>query len=314
MASISSLTTNKSGERTSGINILDRLVWIRYESHWWPAILYESYSEVQHHLYRYLDTILKAQFAMAIMLEMNSKKQTMVARVLGRSAVELLEIDENDHREFYWKLHKRIQQGCDWSKYDGNINLYRDFHRALDEVQQIFQMYALKHKFELLVPDSGYRTWLEAASARVEELGLSPDNSRDEYDSSSQRKNQTAPTSSTFESNQAVENYTNNREAATKHWSPRNCDHASESPSEIAGGSVTEVRKGRNTKASIAVASASSNLSDLLSVDDSVDTCGKESWPSAMKPTPSSRLTLGRAKASKGNRKTSRVSKAVVFE
>jgi hypothetical protein len=339
MASISSLTTTQSKDTTRAINILDRLVWIRYESHWWPAILYESYSEVQQHLYKYLDTILKAQFAMAIMLEMNAKKETMVARVLGRSAVELVEVEEGDHREFYWKLHRRIQQGCDISNYDGNVDLYRDFHRALDEVQQVFQRYARKQNFDLLAPDSSYKTWVEAAGARIEELGLTDIIGRDEDDTSLQRINnmRTSPSFDvTNDSSPVVLNSDKYREMETDiqhhspkyksdkyNWNPRNGDVTSMSSLDVFAGSSTTktVRKGNSRRSSTAAPALPSTTlirSDGLGIDDeSVSTaCGKESWPSVMKPSPSSRLKLGRARATKGNRKSTPhgSTSATVFE
>lgn len=268
---------------------------------------------------------------MAIMLEINSKKRTSVARVLGRSAVELVEVEDDDRREFYWKLHKRIQRSCDISKYDGNIDLYRDFHRALDEVQLIFQMYAKKQKFDLLAPDPCYKTWLEAANSRVEGLSLSDIVGRNEYDSSSRRVNaQSDPNSVTFESRQVAENGDNDRKAVTgilqqsdqyqsdtNDW--RKGIVKSNSQSEVFGGSsMSKARMGnkRELSRAVAITSADSNLSDVLSVDNSASTAGgKESWPSMMKPTPSSRLKIGRARATKGNvNSPSRVSTAAVFE
>jgi hypothetical protein len=157
------------------INILDRLVWIEHDSHWWPAIIYKSYSEVQQHLYRYLDTILKAQFAMAIMLEMNSSKPSKVARILGKSSVELVGVDAASYHELYWNLAAMIRQGCDLSRYVDNFDRYLEFHQALDEIVEIFTIYSQKKDFILVLPDSGYRTWYESAVARLEEWTDDPD-------------------------------------------------------------------------------------------------------------------------------------------
>lgn len=176
MASVSSNSTTITMRRPSedhllakDINILDRLVWIRYESHWWPAIIYKSYSEVQQHLYRYLDTILKTQFAMAIMLEMNSSKPTKVARILGKSSVELVAVDPDAYHEFYWNLAEMIRQGCDLSQFVDNVDHFLAFHQALDEIVEIFTIYSRKQEFDLVLPDSGYRTWYDSAVARLEE-------------------------------------------------------------------------------------------------------------------------------------------------
>jgi hypothetical protein len=158
------------------INILDRLVWIKYESHWWPAIIYKSYSEVQQHLYRYLDTILKTQFAMAIMLEMNSSRPTKVARILGKSSVELVAVDSDSYHEFYWNLAAMIRQGCDLSRFVDNVDQFLEFHQALDEIVEIFTIYSRKQEFDLVLPDSGYQTWYDSAVARIEEWTEEPDN------------------------------------------------------------------------------------------------------------------------------------------
>src|SRR5688500_10039836 len=84
--------------------LLERLVWVRYQSHWWPALLYHSYTELQQHLYDQLDTVLKAQFAMAIMRNMQDKRKIKVARLLGRSILEVIEVEDDCYCEFYWQL------------------------------------------------------------------------------------------------------------------------------------------------------------------------------------------------------------------
>jgi hypothetical protein len=319
MASISSFTTNKSEENASAINILDRLVWIRYESHWWPAILYESYAEVQHHLYRFLDTTLKAQFAMAIMLEMNSNKQTAIARVLGRSTVELVEIDEDGHREFYWKLNKRIERGCDLSRYGGNMDLYIDFHNALDEIVQIFQIYSVKQKFDLLPPDSSYQTWHEAAWARVEELGLSLDNSRDDNASASRRRDRRTQNSGSVEPRRIGERATAtaNRKASLDVMRNHQSRMEKKSSSKIASVSVIEKNKGEKNNSSAASRQSSGNidnmLSDLLSEDDSF-TDREQGSSSSAKCAPGSSFKFGRSWATTRNKKPSHKSRAVVFE
>ncbi|KAG7353003.1 hypothetical protein IV203_009051 [Nitzschia inconspicua] len=176
MASVSSSSTTITMRRPAedhllakDINILDRLVWIKYDSNWWPAIIYKSYSEVQQHLYRYLDTILKTQFAMAIMLEMNSSKPSKVARILGKSSVELVAVDPESYHEFYWNLAAMIRQGCDLTRFLDNVDQFLEFHQALDEIVEIFTIYSRKQAFDLVLPDSGYRTWYDSAVAQLEE-------------------------------------------------------------------------------------------------------------------------------------------------
>jgi hypothetical protein len=161
------------------INILDRLVWVRSDDDWFPAIIYKSYSEVQQHLYKYLDTTTKCQFAMAIMLEMNSAHPTKVARLLGKPSVELVSVEEDEYHEFYWNLAKMIRRGSDLSRFGDDV-LYLEFHQALDEVVEIFSIYSRKGEgFELIVPDSGYRSWYEAARARLDEVTEEEHESRD---------------------------------------------------------------------------------------------------------------------------------------
>jgi hypothetical protein len=72
--------------------LLQRLVWVRYKSHWWPALLYHSYAELQEQVTDRMDTALKAQFAMAIMRQMQNKRSIKVARLLGKSSLEVVEV------------------------------------------------------------------------------------------------------------------------------------------------------------------------------------------------------------------------------
>ena len=153
------------------INILDRLVWVRNDDVWFPAIIYKSYSEVQQHLYKYLDTTTKVQFSMAILYEMNSQHPSKVARLLGKPSVELVSVEKDDYHEFYWNLARMIRRGSDLSRFGDDVDLYLEFHQALDEVVEIFSIYSRKGEgFDLIVPDSGYRSWYEAAKARLDDL------------------------------------------------------------------------------------------------------------------------------------------------
>jgi hypothetical protein len=147
----------KSPETT----LLERLVWVRYQSHWWPALLYHSYTELQQHLYDQLDMLLKAQFAMAIMHQMQDKRKVKVARLLGRSILEVIEVEDDCFCEFYWQLPNVLPKACKKSRYGDNIELYFDFHRALDQVEDIIREVS-QENFALL-PDGEQGSWLERA-------------------------------------------------------------------------------------------------------------------------------------------------------
>jgi len=142
--------------------LLERLVWVPYKGHhWWPALLYENYTELQAHLYEELDTVLKAQFAVAIMRQMNEIKQVKVARLLGREVLEVVEVDDNQHAEFYWQLPRVLPMACKKSRYGDDIKLYLDFHRALDQVEEIIRDIS-KNSFNLTSNDEK-KTWVERA-------------------------------------------------------------------------------------------------------------------------------------------------------
>jgi hypothetical protein len=106
---------------------------------------------------------------MAIMLEMNSRKKHKVARVLGKKSVELVAVEQDSYSEFYWNISKMIRDGSDFNNYDHNVELYLEYHLALDEVVEIFTIYSKKQNFQLVLPDSGYRTWYDAAIANLED-------------------------------------------------------------------------------------------------------------------------------------------------
>lgn len=148
------------------ITLLERLVWVPYKDHWWPALLYENYTELQAHLYEELDMVLKAQFAVAIMREMNDSKQIKVARLLGREVLEVVEVDDNQHAEFYWQLPKVLPMACKKSRYGNDTKLYIDFHRALDEVEEIIRDIS-KNSFNL-IPNEEKKTWVERAEEALQ--------------------------------------------------------------------------------------------------------------------------------------------------
>lgn len=121
------------------VTLLERLVWVPYKDQWWPALLYSGYRELQENLYDELDTPLKAQFAVAIMREMNDPNGIKVARLLGREILEIVEVDDTQYAEFYYQLPKVLPMACKKSRYGNDMKLYLDFHRALDQVEEIIR-------------------------------------------------------------------------------------------------------------------------------------------------------------------------------
>jgi hypothetical protein len=150
------------------INLSERLIWVRYEDHWWPALLYNSYEELEHHIYDELDTIQKAQLTMAVMQQIEGKDNKMVARLLGRKRLELVEVDRGSYVEFYWLVSSILPKAAEKSNFGNNMKLYLDFHRALDEVEGIITE-ASKANFRFL---SFAKTWEERA---LEELSSMDD-------------------------------------------------------------------------------------------------------------------------------------------
>jgi hypothetical protein len=153
-------------ETSPEVTILERLVWVPYKEHWWPALLYKDYTELQDHMYGHLDVVAKAQFASAIMRQLNDRKNCKIARLLGRKVVEVVEVDEKEYAEFYWQLPKVLPMACRKSKYGSDTQLYLDFHRALDEVEEIIRDIS-ENSFNL-IPASGKKTWLERAEEALE--------------------------------------------------------------------------------------------------------------------------------------------------
>lgn len=154
-------------QQTPEIALLERLVWVKYKSKWWPALLYHSYSELQQHLYDQLDMVLKAQFAMAIMKQLQERREVKVARLLGRAILEVVEVEEGTYCEFYWQLPNILPRACRKSHYGGDMEMYFDFHRALDQVEDIIR--EVSQENFALIPDSDNTTWLERAQLAVKE-------------------------------------------------------------------------------------------------------------------------------------------------
>jgi len=143
------------------MTLLERLVWVKYQKFWWPALLYHSYSELQDHLFTEMDMVLKAQFAMAILSNNKERRKIKIAKLLGRPGLEVVEVDAVGYCEFYWKLPNVLPEACRISNYGDKIELYLDFHRALDQVEELIQEVSQKN-FALL-PGSNSNTWLERA-------------------------------------------------------------------------------------------------------------------------------------------------------
>jgi len=144
------------------ITLIERLVWVSYKDQWWPALLYETYTELQAQLYDELDMVLKAQFAVAIMRQMNENKDIKVARLLGREILEIVEVNDNQHAEFYRQLPKVLPMACQKSLYGNDTELYLDFHRALDEVEEIIH-HIPRGSFNNLSQSEEKKTWLQRA-------------------------------------------------------------------------------------------------------------------------------------------------------
>lgn len=175
-ASDLSVTMQKWGipekEMVSAENtLLERLVWVPYKGHWWPAILYQSYTELQTHIYCELDMVLKAQFAVAIMRQMNDPRQIKVARLLGREILEVVEVDDKHYAEFYGQLPKVLPMACRKSRYGDDLVLYLDFHRALDQVEEIIRDIS-KNSFNL-IQSVEKKTWLQRAQEALKSTEVS---------------------------------------------------------------------------------------------------------------------------------------------
>jgi hypothetical protein len=141
------------------INLSERLVWVRYEGHLWPAILYNSYEELEEHIYDEIDTIQKAQLTMAVMQQLQRKNKTTVARLLGRKRLEVVEVDQGSYIEFYWLVSSVLPKAVLKSSFHDNTELFLDFHRALDEVEGI-----IKEATKANLPSlADAKTWQERA-------------------------------------------------------------------------------------------------------------------------------------------------------
>lgn len=148
------------------VTLLERLVWVSYEGRWWPALLYKDYTELQDHLYNELDVISKAQFATAIMRQLNDPHPIQIARLLGRQVLEVVEVGDKEFAEFYWQLPKVLPMACLKSNYGNDTKLYLDFHRALDQVEEIIRDIS-ENSFNL-VSSGEKKTWVQRAEEALE--------------------------------------------------------------------------------------------------------------------------------------------------
>lgn len=147
--------------------LLERLVWVQNQGHWWPALLYQSYAELQKHLYDRLDMHTKAQFAVAIMKELQSTQKNKLARLLGSDTLEVMEVKDGQYAEFYWQLPNVLPHACERSLYGSNTQLYIDFHRALDQVEEIVQEIS-ENKVNLLPSSPDQKSWEQRAREGLE--------------------------------------------------------------------------------------------------------------------------------------------------
>ena len=188
-------TQDNQEEDSADLILLERLVWVQYQSYWWPALLYHSYTELQEHLYPQLDMILKAQFAMAILRSQQENRQVKVARLLGRSILEVIELsgddDASDIQEFYWALPRILPTAIQMETYSKEPELFTDFHRALDQVEDIIRNVS-EENFALL-PKMEHASWLERAEDMLGNHNHRKSSPHRAVDSSSVRHRQRSP-------------------------------------------------------------------------------------------------------------------------
>lgn len=155
----------QQAEEAAKIVLLQRLVWVRYKSHWWPALLYHSYTELQEQVTEEMTTALKAQFAIAIMRQMQDNRKIKVARLLGMPSLEVVEAKKGDYHEFYSMLPKMLPRALNKSRYGKEISLFLNLHRALDQVEAIIgEVWAEKFA---IVPTMDSCSWLRRGKEQV---------------------------------------------------------------------------------------------------------------------------------------------------
>lgn len=151
--------------------LLERLVWVRYHSMWWPAILYDSYAELQDEIADEMDSMIKAQFAMAIIRQIKDNTNVRVARILGRAKIEVVEIQAESWHEFYSMVPKVLPRALNPAYFGTKPDLFLEFHRALDHVEAIISE-VTKKKIALGTNTTVDGTWLDRAQHRLRKVGI----------------------------------------------------------------------------------------------------------------------------------------------
>jgi hypothetical protein len=163
--------------------LLERIVFVKYrdDNYWWPAILYHNYAEAlkQPRIWKHLDLWTKAYLInLTVFTTQDKRNRVKVAWLLGRPTVEFVEVhSDDDCAEFYWQLPMVLPTAYDSTHFERNnaIDLYYDWHRAMDQVENLLQDILGKH-FSLpggtgssLNSTGKRRTWLEQAK-RAEKI------------------------------------------------------------------------------------------------------------------------------------------------
>jgi hypothetical protein len=138
------------------IVLLERIVFVKYRdnNYWWPAILYQNYTEAlqQPRIWKNMNLWTKASLINLTLFNAQDKRnRSKVAWLLGRPNVEFVEVhSDDDYAEFYWQLPMVLPTAFDSNHFQTDaIDLYYDWHRAMDQVENLLQDLLGKH-FSLL--------------------------------------------------------------------------------------------------------------------------------------------------------------------
>ena len=157
--------------------LLERIVFVKYrdQHYWWPAILYHNYAEAlrQPRIWKNLDLWSKACLInLTVFSPKDKRNHVKVAWLLGRPSIEFVPIhSDDDCAEFYWQLPMVLPTAFDSNHFEKNnaIDLYYDWHRGMDQVENLLQDVLGKH-FSLPGGTSSShkstgkrRTWLQQA-------------------------------------------------------------------------------------------------------------------------------------------------------
>jgi hypothetical protein len=148
---------------TREVKISKRLCWVKYRGlYWWPALLYDDYSEIQQQsFFADMSITMKLHIAFAILTN-RERPEIKIVRMLGQSWIELVEVKEEERCDFHKGLPNVLKVTCDKDVFFGNSQLYYAFHRALDQVENI-RRDGLDRDFELVPGET--QSWLEQARA-----------------------------------------------------------------------------------------------------------------------------------------------------